>query len=72
MVPGKPKYQYSYQRELGRQLGVICMIKIMESIMGITALVVKSCDNISALRQASLDALAVTSLCKQADLIYRL
>ena len=49
MVPGKPEDQKSYQGELGRELGVMCAIKIMDSNLGSTALVVNSCDKISAL-----------------------
>ena len=52
MVPDKPGYQNSYQGELGGQLGVICVIKIIESIVVSTPHVVVICDNISALRRA--------------------
>ena len=52
MIQGKSEDKNSYWGELGGQLGVICTIKIMESIVGSTALVVSSCDNISALRRA--------------------
>ena len=47
-------------------------IKIMEFILVSTTLVVNSCDNISALRQAFIHPEAVTSQWKQADLISRL
>ena len=52
MVPGKPEDQNSHQAEIGGQLGVMCAIQIIEFIMGITPLVIDSCDNISALQQA--------------------
>ena len=55
MVPDKPEYHNFYQGELGGQLGVVCEIEIMESILGSTALMVSSCDNISALKQASIN-----------------
>ena len=54
IVPGKPEDQNSYQGEVRGQLGVMCAIEIMESILGITTLVVNSCENISTLRQASI------------------
>ena len=59
MVPGKPKYQNSFWGELWGQLGVMCAIEIMESILGRTTLVVNSCDNISALKQAMIHPEAV-------------
>ena len=61
MVPGKSEYQNSYQGELGGQLGVMCAIQIIESIMGIAPLVVDSYDNISALRQSLIHPESVTS-----------
>ena len=72
MVPGKPKYQNSYQGELGGQLRVMCAIKIMEYILGSTTLVVNSCDNISALRRATIHPEPVKLRWKQVDLISRL
>ena len=72
VVPGKPEYQNSYREELGSQFGVMCAIKIMESITGITTLVVNSCDNISSLRRATIHPEAVKSIWKQVDLISRL
>ena len=66
MVPGKSEYQNSYQGELGGQLGVMCAIQIIESIMGIAPLVVDSYDNISALRQSLIHPESVTSWWKQA------
>ena len=50
MVPGKPEYNNFYWGDLRGQLGVMWAIKMMESIMVSTTLVVNSCDNISALR----------------------
>ena len=44
----------------------------MESILCNTTLVLNSCDNISALRQASIHSEAVKSQWKQADLIFHL
>ena len=72
MVTGKPKDQNYYQGELGGQLGDMCMIKIMQSILGITPHVVNSCNYISALRQAKIHPEAVKSRWKQVDLISRL
>ena len=69
MIPGKPEYHNSYRGELGGQLGVMCVIQIIESIMGSTPLVVYFCDNISALRWASIHPESVTSRWKQANLI---
>ena len=60
MAPGKPEYQNSYRGEIGGQLGGICAIQIMESILGSTTLVVNRCDNISALIKASIQPEAVT------------
>ena len=62
MLTGKPEYQNSYRGELGGQLGVICKIKILEYTMGITPLVVDSCDNIIALRPGSIYPELVASL----------
>ena len=50
----------------------MCAIKIMESTLGSTTILVNSCDNISALRRVSINPEAVKPRCKQADLIYRL
>ena len=72
MLIGKPEDQKSYQGELGVQLGFLYTIKIMVSIFCSTTLVVNSCDNISALRKASIHLEAVKSRWKQADLISRL
>ena len=72
MVPGNPEDQNSHQGELGGQLGFVCAIQIIESIMEITPLVVDSCDNIITLRQASIHPESVTLRWKQADLISRL
>ena len=47
----------------------MCMIQIIESILRSTTLVVDSCDNISALRWASIHPEEVKSQCKQADII---
>ena len=52
MVPGKTEYQNYYQGEIGGQLGVMCTIQIIESIMGSTPLMVDNCDKISYLRRA--------------------
>ena len=52
MVSGKPEDHNSYQGELGGQIGVICKIQIIESLVGIALLLFDSCDNIIALRQA--------------------
>ena len=68
MVPGKPKYQNSYQGEIRGQLGFMCTIDIMESILGSTALVKNICNNISARRQATIHPEAVKSRWKQVDL----
>ena len=51
-VPGKTEDQNYYRGELGVQLGVMCTIKIMESTLVSTTLVVNSYDNKSALRQS--------------------
>ena len=40
MVPGKPEDKNCYQGELGGQIGVMCDIEILESIVGSTTLVV--------------------------------
>ena len=69
MVPGKPEDQNSYQGELYVQLGVICVIQIMESILGSTTLVVNRYDKISALRKALIHPEAVTSRWNQAGLV---
>ena len=69
MEPGKPKYHRSYWGELRVQLGVICAIEIMESILGITTLVFNSCNNISVLIRARIHPEAVESRWKQVDLI---
>ena len=71
MVPGKPEDQNYYRGELGGQLGFMCAIKIMESILG-GPLVINSCDKISILRQASIYPEAVKSIWKQLDLISRI
>ena len=47
----KSEDQNYYLGELGGQLGVICAIQIIDSIMGSNPLVVDSCDNISTLRR---------------------
>ena len=64
MVPGKPEYQNSYQEELGGQLRVMCAIEIVESIVGITTLVVNICENISDLRRATIHPEAVKLIWK--------
>ena len=69
MVTGKPEYQKSYQGELRGQIGVMCAIKIMEPILGSTTLRVNSCNNISALRQATIHLEAVKLIRKQVYLI---
>ena len=40
MVPGKPEDKNFYQGEFGGQIGVMCDIEILESIVGSTTLVV--------------------------------
>ena len=60
MVPVKPEYQNSYQGELGVKLELMNAIKIMESLLVSTILVVNSCDNIITLRQAEIHPEAVT------------
>ena len=50
----------------------MCVIKIMVSILGSTTLVVNICDNISALRQATVHPEVVKSIWKQVDIISRL
>ena len=72
MVSGKPKYKNSYQGELRGQLGVMCVIRIMVSILGSTTLLFNSCNNISALRRATIHPEAVKYRWKQVDLISRL
>ena len=52
MITRKTEDQNSYQGELGVQLGFMCAIQSIESIMVRNPLVVDSCDNIRALRQA--------------------
>ena len=47
----------------------MCAIKIMESILGSTILVVNRCDNISTPRQAKIHPETVKSRRKQVDLI---
>ena len=69
MVSGKPEDRNSYQGELGGQLGFICAIEIMESMLGSTTLMVNSRNNISAPRRASIHPEAVKLLWKQVDLI---
>ena len=69
MVPRKPEDQNSYWGELRGQIGVICGIEIIESIVGSTTLVVNICDNLSALRQETIHPEAVKSILKQVDLI---
>ena len=54
MVPVKLEYQNSYQAELGVKLELMNAIKIMESLLVSTILVVNSCDNIITLRQAAI------------------
>ena len=69
MVPVKPQVQHSNRGELRGQLGFICDIEIIESIVSITTPVVNSCDNISALKRATIHPEAVKSRWKQVDLI---
>ena len=54
MVPGKAEDQNSYRGDLVGQLGVMCAIAIIDSILGSTTLVVNSWENISALIQVSI------------------
>ena len=68
MVPGKPEDQNSFIWELGSQLGVMCAVETMESILGITTLIVNTCDNTSTLRLATIHPEAVKSRWKQVDL----
>ena len=49
-VPGKSEDHNSCRGELGGQLGAMCVIQIMVSILGNITVVVNSCDNISAFR----------------------
>ena len=72
MAPGKPEDQNLHQGELGGQLGVMCAIKIMESIVGITTLMVNSCDNISALRQTEIHPEGVNFKWEQVGFISRI
>ena len=72
MVPGKSEEQNSYQGELVGQVRVMCVIKIMDSILGSTALVINICDNLSALGQASIHPEALIPQWKQAYPISRL
>ena len=60
IVTSKPEDQNSYQGDLWGQLGAMCAIEIMESILGSTALVVNINDNVSSLRQVSIHLEAVT------------
>ena len=69
MLPGKPEDHKYYRGELGGQLGITCIIKIIESIMGSTSPVFDRYETISALRRAWIHLESVTLLCKQADLI---
>ena len=68
IVTGK-KNQKSYHGELRGQLGVMCDIKIMKSIFGITILVLNSCGNIIILRRATIHPESVKSRWKHVDLI---
>ena len=72
MVPGKPEYQNSYMGKLWGQRRIMCTIKIMESIVGSTTLVVNVCNNISALKWSTIHPEAVELTWKQVDLISRL
>ena len=69
MVPGKQEDQNSHQGGLGGQLGVMCVIQIVDSIMRSTPLVVDSCDNVRALKRYSIHTESVTLRWKQADII---
>ena len=72
MVPDKPKHHNYYQGELGVPFRVMCAIKIMEFILGITTLLLNSCDNIITLRQVTIRWEAVKLRWKQVDLLSRL
>ena len=47
----------------------MCAVETMESILGITTLIVNTCDNTSTLRLATIHPEAVKSRWKQVDLI---
>ena len=73
MVPGKLEYHNLYRGKLGGQtIRVMCAIKIMESAVGSTTLVVNRCNKISSLIQAIIHPEAVKSIWKQLDLISRI
>ena len=72
MVPGKPEDHKSYRGELIGKLRVMFAIKIIKSIAGSTTLVVNRCDNIRALRRATIQPEGVKLRWKQIDLISHL
>ena len=65
MVLEKLEDHNSYQGDTGGQLGVVCMIQIIESILGSTTLVVDRYDNISVRKQALIHLEALTLWWKQ-------
>ena len=69
MVPGKPLNHNSYRGELVVQLGVMCEIETMEYVLGSTTLMFNSCNNMSALRRASIHSESVKPQWKQSDFI---
>ena len=69
MLPVKPEDQNSYRGEIGFEIGFMYAIKIMECIVGRTTLVVNSCNNISAVRLATIHPEAVKLRWKHVDLI---
>ena len=61
IITGKPEYHNSDRGVLEGHLGVMCVIKIMESILGSTSPMFNTCDNISDLRQVSIHPESVKS-----------
>ena len=61
MVTGKREDHNSYRVEILGQIGVMCVIRIIKSIMVSTPLMVDICDNINAIRRASIHPESVKS-----------
>ena len=72
MYQGNQMIRTHIEEKFEGQLGVMCLIQIVESIMGITSLLVDICDNISSLGWASINPESVTLRWKQSYIISRL
>ena len=59
-VPGNSGDYISYQGERGGQIGIMCAIQIMDSILVSATLVLNICDNISTLKLVLVQLESVT------------